>query len=112
MLLHFYAARLASDLLDEGIEDACLDVAIEAYLLGAEYGRFIIDGETIETTKGRCYEELKHFIDTLYNFWLYLDYGKSTLRDESIFLVCEKFVSYWWEEGYKKAARRYKLRLH
>lgn len=112
VLLHFYAARLAADLLDEGIEEACLDVAIEAYLLGADFGRFIAIGETMEMTRKRCHEEITHFTETLYHFWLYLDYDRSTLEDESIYLVCEKFVQYWWKEGYLKAERRYKLRLH
>lgn len=99
-------------MLDEGIEDACLDVAIEAYLTGADYGRFIVGGETMEMTRKRCQQELAHFAETLYHLWLYLDYGRCTLQDEAIFLVCEKFVDYWWKEGYEKAKRRYKLRLH
>ncbi|CAM4204370.1 DUF2521 family protein [Lederbergia lenta] len=112
VLLHFYAARLAADLLDEGIEEACLDVAIEAYLLGADFGRFIVVGETMEMTRKRCHQEIAHFTETLYHFWLYLDYDRSTLEDDSIYIVCEKFVQYWWKEGYLKAERRYKLRLH
>ncbi|MFK4996627.1 DUF2521 family protein [Bacillus sp. N9] len=63
-------------------------------------------------TKARSREELSHFIDTLHHFWLYLDFEQRTIDEETIYSSCEKFVNYWWLEGYKKGARLYKLRLH
>ncbi|MBS4179617.1 DUF2521 family protein [Lederbergia citrea] len=113
VLLHFAAARKSlNPWLDEGVEEACFDVAIEAFLTGGEFSRFTVHGETMEMAKRRCRSEIKHFTDTLYHFWLYWDYGKETIRDESIYFSCEHFVDSWWKEGYIKGERRHKLRLH
>lgn len=112
VLLHFSSARIGSGLLDGDLEEACFDVAIEAYLMGGDFSRFAVHGETMEMARKRCRPEIKHYTDTLYHFWLYLDFGKTTLRDESIFFACEHFVDYWWKEGYQKGIRRHKLRLH
>lgn len=113
VLLHFGSARKSvNPWLEQNVEEACFDVAIEAFLAGGEVSRFTIYGETIEMARMRSFEELIHFIDTLYNFWLYWDYGKETLRSDSLYIACEQFVVHWWKEGYEKGERRYKLRLH
>ncbi|MBS4197959.1 DUF2521 family protein [Lederbergia citri] len=112
LIIHFNALRIGVGPLDEGVEEACFDVAIEAYLNGGEFSRFTIHGETMEMAKKRCHQDITHFIDTLYYFWLYWDYGKKMISDEDIFLACEHFVYYWWVNGYRKGERRYKLRLH
>lgn len=113
VIVHFSVARIGSYiLLDEGAEEACIDVAIEAYLVGGEVSKFSINGEEMEEIKLRCQNELDHFIDTLYHFWLYCDYGRGTLTDDEIFLACKHFVKYWWKEGLEKGVRRHKLRLN
>ncbi len=113
VIVHFSAARIGSYiLLEDGAEEACVDVAIEAFLVGGESSKFSIKGEKKEEIFLRCQEELDHFIDTLYHFWLYYDYGRGTLTDEEIFLACKHFVHFWWKEGFDKGVRRHKLRLN
>ena len=69
---YFGSSRIASSfVMNTGIEEACYDVALEAYLLGAKFSKFGYFGEGIEEVKDRCYFEEKHLIDTLYNFLLY-----------------------------------------
>lgn len=111
---HFFgSSRLVSNLLmNAGIEEACYDVAIEAYLLGAQYSRFGMLGETNEQVMERCDEERLHFTDTLYNFFLYWSHGEEGAMSESLYYLCEQYVNSWWLEGYSRGQRRQKLRLH
>jgi hypothetical protein len=99
-------------MLQSGIEEACYDVAIEAYLLGAKFSRFGHYGESMESIRQRCWTEEKHFADTLYNFLLYLGSLDEGRYNESLYYLCEQYVGEWWVEGFKKGERRYKLRLH
>ena len=95
------------------LEEGCYDVAIEAYLLGANYSKFGYYGESAEDAKARCYNEEKHLIDTMYNFILY--WGKVSnfdLYSDSLLYQCERYVDSWWREGFAKGEKRYKLRLH
>ncbi|MEK5388948.1 YbaK family protein [Margalitia sp. FSL K6-0131] len=96
----------------QGVEEGCYDVAIEAYLLGGQYSRLGYGGEPVEHIKLRCEKELKHLTDTLYNFWLYWKCGDESLMQESTYYACEQFVDKWWMEGFKKGEQRRKLRLH
>ncbi|WP_152966821.1 DUF2521 family protein, partial [Sporosarcina globispora] len=51
----FGSSRFVSGLLmNTGIEEACYDVAIEAYLLGANYSRFGHFGESMDQIRKRC----------------------------------------------------------
>ncbi|MFS0784250.1 DUF2521 family protein [Bacillus sp. 1P06AnD] len=95
------------------LEEGCYDVAIESYLLGANFSKFGFYGETYEDVKARCSHEEKHLIDTLFNFILY--WGKISdfdLYNDSLYYECEQYVSDWWAEGFHKGAKRYRMRLH
>lgn len=110
---HFGSSRFVSGLLmKSGIEEACYDVAIEAYLLGAHFSRFGFYGETMEDVRYRCRNEEQHIIDTLYHFILYWGNGEEGVMSESLYYLCEEYVSSWWMEGFHKGEKRYKLRLH
>lgn len=110
---YFGSSRLASGLLMKaGIEEACYDVAIEAFLLGARMSRFGYYGETIDSVQQRCEQDVKHLSDTLYNFLLYWGHGEEATLSESLFYICEQYVHSWWGEGFHKGERRHKLRLH
>ncbi len=99
--------------MQQGFDEACFDVAIEAYLLGGKVSKFGYSGEDIEMVKKRSRLELKHFIDTLYNFWLYWsEMGISNPVDETFYYCCERYVETWWSEGYEKGIKRHKLRLN
>ncbi|CRK85316.1 YbaK family protein [Neobacillus massiliamazoniensis] len=110
---YFGSTRIASSILmNTGIEEACYDVALEAYLLGAKFSKFGFHGEGIEEVRLRCMREEKHLMDTLYNFLLYWGSGHEGAMSESLFYHCEQYVQVWWREGFEKGQRRHKLRLH
>jgi hypothetical protein len=110
---YFGSSRVASSfVMNTGIEEACYDVALEAYLLGAKFSKFGYYGEGIEEVKDRCYFEEKHLIDTLYNFLLYWGNGEEGTMSESLYYMCEQYINVWWREGFEKGERRHKLRLH
>jgi hypothetical protein len=110
---YFGSSRIASSfIMNTGIEEACYDVALEAYLLGAKFSKFGYYGEGIEEVRERCYFEEKHLIDTLYNFFLYWGNGEEGTASESLYYMCEQYVHVWWREGFEKGERRHKLRLH
>ena len=110
---YFGSSDLTSSLiLHSGIEEACYDVAIEAYLLGAHFSKFGYYGESVDDVKRRCLKEEKHLIDTLYNFMLYWGKGMEGVYSESLYYLCEQYVESWWMEGFRKGERRHKLRLH
>lgn len=109
---YFGSSNLTSSvLMNEGIEEACYDVAIEAFLLGANYSKFSEYGEDIQVIKNRCREEDKHLKETLFHFLLYWGSEEGN-RNESLLYLCEQFVDEWWLEGFTKANKRRKLRLH
>lgn len=94
-----------------GIEGACFEVAIESFLLGAKYSRFGYYGEPIEMVRERCKEEEHHLADTLFHFFLFCVKGEEDLFEQEFDQCCERFIRYWWLEGYKKGEIRHKLRL-
>ncbi len=110
---YFGSTRIAeSFVMNTGIEEACYDVALEAYLLGAKFSKFGYHGEDAEDVRRRCSREEKHLIDTLYNFLLYWGNGGEGAMSESLYYHCEQYVLVWWREGFEKGQRRHKLRLH
>lgn len=110
---YFGSSRMVQGLLlNAGIEEACYDVAIEAYLLGAHFSRFGLYGESVQEIKNRCRDEEQHLVDTLYHFFLYWSNGEEGSRSESLYYLCEEYVSSWWSEGFQNGGRRHRLRLH
>ncbi|MBM4764889.1 YbaK family protein [Bacillus sp. B15-48] len=109
----FGSSHLATGLLmNSGIEEACFDVAIEAYLLGGRYSKFGYYGESIDDARERSKEEEKHLIDTLYNFFLFWGSGDEGMADESLYYLCEQYVWIWWNEGFNTGAKKHKLKMH
>lgn len=111
---HFFGStRVASSfVMNSGIEEACYDLALEAYLLGAKFSKFGYYGENAEEARSRCYKEERHLVDTLFNFLLYWGNGEEGTMSESLYYLCEQYVITWWREGFEKGQRRLKLRLH
>lgn len=92
------------------IEDACIDLAIDSYLLGAGYSRFAYHGETLEKIKERSYAKQKAIADGLFEYWQFWCWGTEMMM-ESLHLCCEAFVHIWWMEGYKNGEKRYRMKL-
>lgn len=100
-------------MLGSAIEEGCIDVAIEAYLLGAKYSRFAYFGESVEEVRRRCYQYEKNLIDALYEFVCYWGHiGEHGFVNESLYYACEHYVTYWWMEGFNKGEKRHRLKLH
>lgn len=110
---YFGSSRIASSMiLNTGIEEACYDVAMESYLLGAKFSKFGYYGENIEEVRKRSLYQEKHLIETLYNFFLYWGNEEEGALSESLYYMCEQYVHIWWREGFEKGERRHKLRLN
>lgn len=110
---YFGSTRISAIMImNSGIEEACYDLALEAYLLGAKLSKFGYYGETIEEVRNRCFHEEKHLIDTLYNFLLYWGSEDEGKLSESLYYMCEQYVNVWWRDGFENGERRHKLRLH
>jgi hypothetical protein len=94
------------------IEDGCVDIAIESYLLGASYSRFGYFGETTHEVKNRSYKEISGYVDYLYDFintWL----GRtSDMSTEGLYLSCDYYINHWWEIGFTEGLKKFRLRLH
>ena len=91
--------------------DPCMDMAIDAFLLGAEYGKFGYLGESEKQVKERCDDdltEISHCIFNLLQGWLLnSDYVLDSLQ-----IATEAFVDRWWTKGFREGEKRYRLRLH
>lgn len=95
------------------VEDGCIDIAIEAYLLGGSMSRFGYYGEEEQRVRNRCSKEEKFLIDNLYEFLHYWGAARdNSIEMESLYIACEHFVYEWWRTGFDKGEKRYKLRLH
>ncbi|QPA31093.1 YbaK family protein [Thermaerobacillus caldiproteolyticus] len=94
------------------IEDGCVDIAIEAYLLGASYSRFGYYGEPMEMVRRRSEREEKYLIDTLFDFLCFWGNIDDVFVGESLYYMCEHYISHWWIEGFEKGKKRRRLKLH
>lgn len=91
--------------------DPCMDMAIDAYLLGAAYGRFGYIGESDEEVLLRSEEELtdlSHYVFDLLQGWLIdSDFLLDSLKEAS-----DEFVLTWWKKGFSEGERQHRLRMH
>ncbi|MFC4323800.1 YbaK family protein [Litchfieldia salsa] len=111
---HNFGSYLRSKtLFVSSIEEGCMDIAIEAFLLGARYSRFGYYGESVESVKQRSYYDEKYLIDNLYDFITYWTHaGDYDMVSEGLYYTCEHYVGTWWNEGFIKGEKRYRLKLH
>ncbi|GGJ75491.1 hypothetical protein GGR02_002777 [Anoxybacillus voinovskiensis] len=93
------------------VEDGCIDMAIEAYLLGASYSRFGYYGEPVERVKARSAKQEQYLADALFEFFCF--FGNRHERDAGILHdTCARYISYWWMEGFETGKKRWRLKLH
>ncbi|WP_096438234.1 DUF2521 family protein [Alteribacter populi] len=108
---HFFTTIMMDRVSHMYLEDFCLDVGIDAYLLGSEYGRFGYFGETAEMAKQRCLEDLEIYCEQVagqFQAWL----KGSVTEEEQYKQLSETFVHRWWEKGFNEGVRRYRMKLH
>lgn len=93
------------------LQDFCLDIGMDTFLLGAEFARFGYYGETEYMVMQRCTEEIKAQIDqTVAQFtaWLNLDEEQAKVYKE----VATGYIYEWWRQGFDEGKKKYQLRLH
>ncbi|MDG4657899.1 DUF2521 family protein [Ectobacillus antri] len=94
------------------LEDYCLELAVESYLLGARYSKFGYYGESLLNVKIRSHYEESHLAETLFQFLCSIPASEFIEEcHQSLYDTCHEFISCWWTEGYTKGERRYRLRL-
>ncbi|EIT84018.1 hypothetical protein A374_17214 [Fictibacillus macauensis ZFHKF-1] len=98
-------------LYQQEIEDACIDIAIDAYLLGAAYSRFAYHGETLNDIRNRSSVQENELVESLFDYWQFWCWGTEPMM-ESLQQCCQFYVERWWQEGYRNGEKRYKMRLH
>lgn len=113
VVFYFSPYFRSQSIFSTAIEDGSIDIAIELYILGAKMSRFGYFGETESQVRARCEDEIKYYTDSLFEYLQYWGAASGNdLVNESIFLAAEQFTSYWWNEGFRKGEKRYKMRLH
>ncbi|WP_210611382.1 DUF2521 family protein [Priestia flexa] len=90
------------------VEEYCMDIAIESFLLGARTSKFFTWGETLEQSKLRSVNEEKLLADTLFEV---LCSASNEVSKDSLYYLCQSYVEEWWNEGYETGIRRHRLRL-
>ncbi|CAM4340802.1 DUF2521 family protein [Bacillus manliponensis] len=93
-------------------EDYCIELGIESYLLGARYSKFGYYGESFIDVKSRSSQEEFQLTELLFHFLTSMPFLNDTSKEEKLYESCQRFISAWWQEGYEKGERRYRLKLH
>lgn len=87
-----------------------MDLAIDAYLLGADLGRLGFLGESDEKVKRRCEADLTELSHSLYNL-LQMWGNEAVSFSEALNLSADSFVNEWWLAGFNEGKKRYLLKL-
>ncbi|WP_158282301.1 DUF2521 family protein [Salipaludibacillus keqinensis] len=107
----FFAHEVQETVSQLYLQDFCLDVGIDAYLLGAEFARFGYYGESEFMVMQRCAGEIMAQIDQTvaqFSAWLNLDEPQADVYKE----VATGYIYEWWRQGFDEGKKRYHLRLH
>ncbi|MFZ4454432.1 DUF2521 family protein [Salibacterium aidingense] len=94
------------------LEEACMDLALEAFLSGGKFSRYVEDRALpfkfqvqAAATIGLIAKELHEFIKS------WVDEDPACDRAEMKEAV-ESFITYWWKRGLEAGTRRQLLRFH
>ncbi len=90
--------------------DACIDIAIDAYLVGAEYSRFGYLGEREDEVMERCDDQLTELVYSLFTLlqgWI----DDETSVFEPLYTASTTFIHHWWRKGFKVGKKRHRLKL-
>ncbi|MFN2748136.1 MULTISPECIES: YbaK family protein [Bacillus] len=105
-LFYFYSKH--TDILYDG----CIDFAIEAYLMGAQYGKFGYHGESVQKAMARSEKEERQLLHELYDYAVsWSEAFNIAVANEPLYYACESFIQSWWKEGFNQREKRFKLRL-
>lgn len=106
----FLAYNDRSLFIQRELEETCVDMAIDAYLAGVSYSKFIESGETVEKVRARADQDLKQSADALFDYWLF--WGEYDAVFEELYHACASFIGRWWQLGLEKGVKRRRLRLY
>jgi hypothetical protein len=112
MMRYFQPLMFYSTKNNRSVEEGCLDIAVEAFLLGAKYSRFGYYGEQEEKVRARSEKEGKKLVSALFeylSFWTEDHYELPT--GDGLYMLCEAYVDGWWTEGFRFGKKRYALKL-
>ncbi|WMJ16054.1 YbaK family protein [Geobacillus proteiniphilus] len=110
-LEHFVPFYTAYRIFPSVVEEGCIDLAIEAYLLGARYSRFGYYGEPADSVRCRCAQEEKYLIDTLFDFLCFWGNIDDDFLSQLLYDACEQYIANWWTEGFERGKKRRRLKL-
>ncbi|KYG33874.1 DUF2521 family protein [Alkalihalobacillus trypoxylicola] len=109
---HFRPIMPFQFLVNPFLLDPIMDLAIDAYLIGAEFSRICYLGETDEEVKLRCQLELQELSHSLFHILYGWFDTKGGSNEESLSILSDTFVDYWWERGLQEGKKRYRMKLH
>ncbi|MDF2947584.1 MAG: hypothetical protein K0S51_2263 [Bacillales bacterium] len=95
----------------DNIETYGMDYAIEAFLLGASISKFGYYGESLEYVKERTALKEKKFVDALYCIIGEKIPYEEEVYFETLYRICKEYIKFWWNLGFDKGQKRYKLKL-
>ncbi|WP_445613348.1 YbaK family protein [Geobacillus sp. YF-1] len=111
VLEHFLSFYTTYRVFPSVVEEGCIDLAIEAYLLGARYSRFGYYGEEADSVRRRCVQEEKYLVDTLFDFLCFWGGIDEDFVSQSLYYACEHYIGGWWMEGFERGKKRRRLKL-
>ncbi|UTR12554.1 YbaK family protein [Evansella sp. LMS18] len=107
----FFSGQIGETVGTLYLMDFCLDIGIDAYLLGSEYARFGYFGETPEQAEKRCEEELDALAgQTASQFTAWYTGGERSIDEHR--KKSSAFIKKWWKKGFTEGEKKYRLRLH
>ncbi|MFD3449261.1 DUF2521 family protein [Microbacteriaceae bacterium 4G12] len=111
-IFQYFCEYITEPMVIHHLEDYCIELAIESYLLGARYSKFGYYGEPVFEVKQRCLGEEQSLAEVLFHFLSNSPVTESWEEcEERLYEACQRFISSWWNEGYERGERRYRLRL-
>ncbi|MFB4166099.1 DUF2521 family protein [Alteribacillus sp. JSM 102045] len=92
------------------LEEACMDLALEAFLSGGKFSRYIENSELAFRFKMQAVVEISGITNELYEFMSGWVEDPAAQRSDLKEIV-ESYVTYWWKKGLEAGAKRQLLRL-
>lgn len=92
------------------LEEACMDLALEAFLSGGKFSKYVENGELAFRFKMQAVLAISSITTELYEFmsgWV----EEPAAQRSDLKEIVECFVTYWWKRGLEAGTKRHLLRL-
>ena len=90
------------------LEEACMDLALEAFLSGGKFSKYVEDNTLPFRYKIQAAVFIKNIANELYTFmsgWV----EEPTINEEQLRSAVEEFVTFWWHKGLEAGTKRRRL---